>query len=182
MHPGVACELGMEDRHHDRTLDHERRVPVDRREHPDLVADPLDDRCSDAHRLERRVQTLDLDLLDPELPTVAALEELGMLSKVRTPAPVLIAFFDKDRLDDYLRLAATLREAGIGVEVFPEPKKLGQQLQYADRRGFRVAIIAGEREFTAGRCQLKNLATTEASEASLQDPEQLIASVRALVS
>ena len=115
-------------------------------------------------------------------PLLAALEELGMLSKVRTPAPVLIAFFDKDRLDDYLRLAATLREAGIGVEVFPEPKKLGQQLQYADRRGFRVAIIAGEREFTAGRCQLKNLATTEASEASLQDPEQLIASVRALVS
>ena len=69
---------------------------------------------------------------------LAALEELGMLSKVRTPAPVLIAFFDKDRLDNYLRLAATLREAGIGVEVFPEPKKLGQQLQYADRRGFRT--------------------------------------------
>jgi histidyl-tRNA synthetase len=113
---------------------------------------------------------------------LAALEELGMLSKVRTPAPVLIAFFDKDRLDDYLRLAATLRGAGIGVEVFPEPKKLGQQLQYADRRGFRVAIIAGEREFAAGRCQLKNLATTEASEASLQDPEQLIASVRVLLS
>jgi histidyl-tRNA synthetase len=113
---------------------------------------------------------------------LAALEELGMLSKVRTPAPVLIAFFDKDRLDDYLRLAATLRGAGIGVEVYPEPKKLGQQLQYADRRGFRVAIIAGEREFTAGRCQLKNLSTTEATEAALQDPEQLIASVRALLS
>jgi histidyl-tRNA synthetase len=113
---------------------------------------------------------------------LAALEELGMLSKVRTPAPVLIAFFDKDRLDDYLRLAAVLRGAGIGVEVYPEPKKLGQQLQYADRRGFRVAIIAGEREFAAGRCQLKNLATTEATEASLQDPEQLIAAVRALLS
>ena len=36
-----------------------------------------------------------------------------------------------------------LRAAGIGVEVFPDPKKLGQQLKYADRRGFRVALIAG---------------------------------------
>ena len=34
-----------------------------------------------------------------------------------------------------------LRSAGIGVEVYPEAKKLGKQLQYADRRGFRVAIV-----------------------------------------
>ena len=90
-----------------------------------------------------------------------------MIDKVRTPAPVLIAYFDAARLDDYLRLAATLRAAGIGVEVYPEPKKLGQQLQYADRRGFRVALIAGEREFAAGTCQVKDLATTQSSEAPL---------------
>ena len=40
--------------------------------------------------------------------------------------------------------------AGIGVEVFPDAKKLGQQLKYADRRGFRVALIAGGNEFQAG--------------------------------
>ena len=74
---------------------------------------------------------------------LAAMEELGMIEKVATPAPVFIPYFDKDRLHDYLRLAAALRAAGIGVEVFPEPKKLGQQLKYADRRGFRVALIAG---------------------------------------
>ena len=84
---------------------------------------------------------------------LAAMEELGMIDKVRTPAPVFIPYFDKDRLDDYLQLAAQLRAAGIGVEVFPEPKKLGQQLAYADRRGFRVAIIAGQREFDAGACR-----------------------------
>ena len=74
---------------------------------------------------------------------LAAMEELGMIEKVATPAPVFIPYFDADRLHDYLRLAAALRAAGIGVEVFPEPKKLGQQLKYADRRGFRVALIAG---------------------------------------
>ena len=80
---------------------------------------------------------------------LAAMEELGMIEKVATPAPVFIPFFDKDRLHDYLRLAAALRAAGIGVEVFPEPKKLGQQLKYADRRGFRVALIAGGNEFAS---------------------------------
>ena len=45
---------------------------------------------------------------------------------------------------------ARLRRAGIGVEVYPEPRKLGQQLKYADRRGFRLALIAGSREFAGG--------------------------------
>ena len=54
---------------------------------------------------------------------LAAMEELGMIEKVSTPAPVFIPFFDKDRLHDYLRLAAALRAAGIGVEVFPDPEE-----------------------------------------------------------
>jgi len=82
-----------------------------------------------------------------------------MIEKVSTPAPIFIPYFDRDRLHDYLRLAATLRQSGLGVEVFPEPKKLGQQLKYADRRGFRLALIAGENEFASGVYQLKNLAT-----------------------
>jgi histidyl-tRNA synthetase len=93
---------------------------------------------------------------------LAAMEELGLLPKVRTAAPVLIAYFDKERLDGYLRLATMIRAAGIGVEIFPEAKKLGQQLQYADKRGFRVALIAGSREFDAGVCQVKDLQTGEA--------------------
>ena len=59
---------------------------------------------------------------DQELPGVgaslgldrllAAMEELGMIEKVSTPAPVFIPYFDKDRLHDYLRLAAAIRAAG----------------------------------------------------------------------
>jgi histidyl-tRNA synthetase len=109
---------------------------------------------------------------------LAALEELGMIEKVRTPAPVFIPYFDKDRLGDYLRLAASIRSAGIGVEVFPEPKKLGQQLQYADRRGFRLALIAGQREFDAGTCQLKDLASATSHDAPLTPPEALVAAVQ----
>jgi histidyl-tRNA synthetase len=112
---------------------------------------------------------------------LAALEELGMIDKVRTPAPVLVAFFDKERLDDYLRLAAAIRSAGIGVEVFPEPKKLGQQLAYADRRGFRVAIIAGQREFEAGTCQVKDLSSGQSLDVPLSPPDALIAAIQQVV-
>jgi histidyl-tRNA synthetase len=92
---------------------------------------------------------------------LAAMEELGILEKPQTPAQVFIPYFDAARIGEYFRLAAELRSAGIGVEVYPDAVKLGKQLQYADRKGFRVAVIAGEREFAAGECQIKNLATTE---------------------
>ncbi len=92
---------------------------------------------------------------------LAALEELGLLQKVSTPAPVFVVFFDPTRLHDYLRLASQVRSHGVGVELFPEPKKLGQQLKYADKRGFRLALIAGQNELDAGTCQIKDLTSGE---------------------
>ncbi len=60
---------------------------------------------------------------------LAAMEELQMLPATKTPAPVFIPYFAAGRLGDYLGLAASLRAAGLGVEVYPEAKKLGKQLQ-----------------------------------------------------
>jgi histidyl-tRNA synthetase len=113
---------------------------------------------------------------------LAGMEELGMLPKVSTPAEIFIPYFDEKRLHDYLHLAAQLRAAGFGVEVFPEPKKLGQQLKYADRRGFRVALVAGENEFAAGNIQIKNLATTTSETVPLAtDATELIAALKQLL-
>ncbi len=113
---------------------------------------------------------------------LAAMEELGMIEKIATPAPVFIPFFDKDRLHDYLRLAASLRAAGIGVEVFCDPKKLGQQLKYADRRGFRVALIAGQSEFESGVCQVKDLQTGTKQDVPLEaDAASVIAAVKVIL-
>ncbi|MBC8352258.1 MAG: histidine--tRNA ligase [Planctomycetes bacterium] len=113
---------------------------------------------------------------------LAAMEELEMLAKVRTSAPVFIPYFDRERLGDYLALAAQIRAAGIGVEVFPDPKKLGQQLKYADSRGFSVALIAGGNEFAAQTTQLKNLQTGESEEISLAEgSDALIARIRSIV-
>ena len=63
----------------------------------------------------------------------------------------------------------------MGVELYPEPKKLGQQLKYADRRGFRLAVIAGENEFAAGTCQIKDLRTAQSTTVPLAGVVQAIA-------
>ncbi|MBI3839131.1 MAG: histidine--tRNA ligase [Planctomycetia bacterium] len=105
---------------------------------------------------------------------LAALEELQLVQKVGTPAAVFIPFFDANRLHDYLRLAAQIRAVGVGVEFYPEPKKLGQQLKYADRRGFRLAVIAGENEFAASTCQIKDLATAQSTTVPLADVPKAI--------
>src|SRR4029079_2384821 len=89
-----------------------------------------------------------------------AMEDLGMLAETSTPAQVFIPYFDAAHLGDYIKLAADLRAASLNVEVYPEPSKLGKQLQYADRKKFRVALIAGEREFAAGQWHIQNLSST----------------------
>ena len=92
---------------------------------------------------------------------LAAMETLELLPDVATPAPVFIAYFDADFRDDYLKLSARLRSAGIANEIFPDAKKLGAQLKYADAHGFRIALIAGGSEWGAGKVQVKTLATKE---------------------
>ncbi|MGD9645301.1 MAG: histidine--tRNA ligase [Pirellulales bacterium] len=113
---------------------------------------------------------------------LAAMEELNLLEKVGTPAPVFIPYFVADRLVDYLRLAAALRAAGMNVEVYPEPRKLGQQLKYADKRGCRAALVMGEDELAAGQCQLKDLTTGQTQTVEVgADYAGVVSAVRSLL-
>lgn len=105
---------------------------------------------------------------------LTAMETLQMIEPVRTPAPVLVAYFDRDRLDDYLQLAQIVRAAGIGAELYPEPRKLAVQLKYADQRGFRLAIIAGSNELDAGTCQIKELSSKTSTEVAWRETPHLL--------
>ena len=95
---------------------------------------------------------------------LAAMDELEMIDKVKTPADILLVYFEKDQLNKYLEIAADLRQAGWAVEVYPDAKKLGKQLKYADGRGFQYALIAGGDELQRDVCQIKNLQTGESVE------------------
>jgi histidyl-tRNA synthetase len=107
-----------------------------------------------------------------------AMAEMGMLPKAATPAPVLVVQFDCRWLGRYQKLARELRAASIGVEVFPEAKKVGQQLKYAEGRGFRVALLAGDDEFAKGVWQVKDLARREQAEVA---EAEVVESVRRLL-
>jgi histidyl-tRNA synthetase len=111
---------------------------------------------------------------------IAAMEELKhpWLTGQTTPAEVLVVQFDAARLGDYQRIARLLREAGIAAEVYPDAKKVGQQLAYAEKRGFRVAVIAGGAEFEQGVWKVKDLAKRE--ETAVPESE-LVARIRSLV-
>jgi histidyl-tRNA synthetase len=98
------------------------------------------------------------------------LREAGLLQPLpRSPAEVLVTTMDARYLDRYFTLGRLLREAGINTEVYLESAKLGNQLTYADRKGFRVAIIAGENEFAKDVVQIKNLSAKTARDIPMKD-------------
>jgi histidyl-tRNA synthetase len=98
------------------------------------------------------------------------LKEAGLLQPLpRSPAEVLVTTMDPRYLDKYFALGRVLREAGINTEVYLETAKLGNQLTYADRKGFRVAIIAGENEFAKDAVQIKDLRAKTARDVALAE-------------
>jgi histidyl-tRNA synthetase len=104
------------------------------------------------------------------------LKEAGLLQPLpRTPAEVLVTTMDPRYLEKYLSMAQRLRRAGINTEVYLEPARLGNQLTYADRKGFRIALIAGENEFAKNAVQLKDLAAKSARDFPI---EELVSAVQ----
>ena len=75
-----------------------------------------------------------------------------------TAGPVVVTVMDRDRMADYMAMAAELRRAGIRAEVYlGNPKNFGNQLKYADKRGSPVAVIQGGDEAAKGTVILKDL-------------------------
>ena len=104
------------------------------------------------------------------------LKEAGLLRPLeRTPAEVLVTTLDQKYLERYLGMARELRAAGINTEVYLETAKLKNQLTYADRKGFRLALVAGETEFSGGVVQVKDLYNRKDENQPL---DRLVASVR----
>ncbi len=55
--------------------------------------------------------------------------------------------FDGDRVAEYQKMVATLRDANIRAELYlGRPRNMGNQLKYADRRNSPCVIIQGSDE------------------------------------
>ena len=78
----------------------------------------------------------------------------------RTGPDVLVTVWEGEAAPG-LALARTLRAAGLRVEVYPDPDRIGKQLKYASIRGARFATILGDEERAHGTVAVKELATGE---------------------
>jgi histidyl-tRNA synthetase len=88
----------------------------------------------------------------------AALTMLGKLDTAPEFGPVVVTVFDRDRVADYHKMVATLRNAKIRAELYlGNPKNMGNQLKYADRRNSPCVIIQGSDEKARGEVQIKDL-------------------------
>jgi histidyl-tRNA synthetase len=88
----------------------------------------------------------------------AALTMLGKLDTTPEFGPVVVTVFDRDRIADYQKMVAALRAGKIRAELYlGNPKNMGNQLKYADRRNSPCVIIQGPDEKARGEIQIKDL-------------------------
>jgi histidyl-tRNA synthetase len=88
----------------------------------------------------------------------AALQHLGKLESTPEPGPVVVTVFDRDRLAEYQKMVAKLRAAKIRAELYlGNPRNLGNQLKYADKRNAPCVVIQGSDERAKGEVTIKDL-------------------------
>jgi histidyl-tRNA synthetase len=87
----------------------------------------------------------------------AALAHLGGVESKALPGPVVVTVFDRERIADYQKMVATLRNAGVRAELYLGSGKMGAQLKYADRRSAPCVVIQGGDEKAKGEVLIKDL-------------------------
>jgi histidyl-tRNA synthetase len=104
----------------------------------------------------------------PALGFAAGIERIILnLKKQKVAVPplakpqVFIAYLGDDAKDGAIKLASTLREAGIGVIEAVGDKSLKAQLRQANSLGVRYAVIIGEEEVRAGTVILRDMTSAE---------------------
>jgi histidyl-tRNA synthetase len=95
-----------------------------------------------------------------------AWEKLGVHSPEPWGSMVLVVRF-KDDAAFAETIARQLRDADIPAAAYPDPRKLGDQLKYAERIGCEYVVICGPEERANGTAKLRRLATREEEVVSL---------------
>lgn len=94
---------------------------------------------------------------------IDVMEEMNMFPPEvnSTVSQVLVSRFDDSTVDESLKLANTLRQAGLNVELYFGSESLKQQLKYANTKSIPLVLIAGPDEIAAGQVTLKQMNTGE---------------------
>ena len=84
---------------------------------------------------------------------------------------VMFVNFGADEERYCLPLLSGLRAAGISSEIYPDSGKMKKQMDYANRKGVKYVVLAGESEINSGMVTLKNM---ETGDQKLINPEELV--------
>ncbi len=90
------------------------------------------------------------------------LEELGLFSQQKLNViDLYITHFDSESFAYGRKLVTKLRNAGIKVDIYPEPVKIKKQFTHANRLGVPFVITIGDDEMKTGLLPLKNMQSGE---------------------
>ena len=106
---------------------------------------------------------------------VLVMGERGMYPELPLGPDVLVCWMGVEPIAA-LKVAHALRGAGLRAETYPDPTKLGKQLQHGDQIGARWAAIVGKDEHAAGTVTLKHLQSGEQRTVPLPEAAAAIAS------
>ncbi len=102
--------------------------------------------------------------------TIAVMEELNMFPPhLSTSTRVLVTVFDETSLAYSLRIANTLREAGINTDLYSGSSKLRGQFGLANDKGIPIVVIAGPDEQAEGKANIKNMRSGEQFTVSIDE-------------
>lgn len=90
-----------------------------------------------------------------------SLVKTGLLKTEKLQNLVLITTIDPKYTKHYLGLATKLRQHNIPAFLFTEQLKLAKQIKYAEKRGIRYVLIAGENEFESDTVLIRDIVTGE---------------------
>lgn len=108
------------------------------------------------------------------------LRAAGILPAPKSPVTALVALLDDEGLDAALQIAADLRTSGINTESSLEPRKLAQQLKYADRSGIEVVVVAGPEERAKGEVLVRDLSRQSQEFVARSDVAEAVSRMRSV--
>ncbi len=80
---------------------------------------------------------------------------------VSTSADIMVSVWNGESIVDSIALANELRRAGLRVDLYPEPDKVGKQFKYASEHGIPFVTVVGDDEKARNEVAIKNLRTGE---------------------
>lgn len=125
----------------------------------------------------------------PDLPAIgtsvgvdrlfSAMQSLGLLPKTQTNSLALIANLTGEDQTQYGQIAQRLRARGVSCEIYPDPKKLLQQFQFAETVGIPFVLLLGEEEKKKNCVTIRTQLTRKQVQVSIEEAPATLLNLQA---